>query len=50
MNNPNPVSYYPLTQYTLNTGLLTLTDRLTKADTLSFSGQRIYVAPPPTIC
>ncbi|MGA9564922.1 MAG: hypothetical protein WBS19_05295 [Candidatus Korobacteraceae bacterium] len=38
MNNPNPVSYYPLTQYTLNTGLLTLTDRLTKADTLSFSG------------
>ena len=38
MNNPNPVSYYPLTQYTLNTGLLTLNDQLTKVDTLSFSG------------
>ena len=38
MNNPNPVMYYPLTQYTQNTGLLTLTDRLTKTDTLSFSG------------
>ncbi len=38
INNPNPVSYYPLTQYTLNDGLLTLTDQLTKVDTLSFTG------------
>ncbi len=38
MNNPNPVSYYPLTQYTLNNGLMTLTDQLTKVDTLSFTG------------
>ncbi len=38
INNPNPVAYYPLTQYTQNTGLLTLTDQLTKVDTLSFSG------------
>src|SRR5271166_2131061 len=37
-NNPNPVTYYPLTQFTQNTGLLTLTDQLTKADTLSFTG------------
>jgi hypothetical protein len=38
MNNPNPVTYFPLTQQTLNAGLLTLTDQLTKVDTLSFSG------------
>jgi len=38
MNNPNPVTYYPLTQYTLNNALLTLTDQLTKVDTLSFTG------------
>ena len=38
MNNPNPVTYYPLTQFTQNTGLLTLTDQLTKVDTLSFTG------------
>ncbi len=38
MNNPNPVTYYPLSQYTLNNALLTLTDQLTKVDTLSFSG------------
>ena len=38
MNNPNPVTYFPLTQYTLNNALLTLTDQLTKVDTLSFSG------------
>ncbi len=36
MNNPNPVTYYPLTQFTQNTGLLTLTDQLTKVDTLIF--------------
>jgi hypothetical protein len=38
INNPNPVTYYPLTQFTQNTGLLTLTDQLTKVDTLAFSG------------
>jgi hypothetical protein len=38
MNNPNPVTYFPLTQFTQNTGLLTLTDQLTKVDTLSFTG------------
>ncbi len=38
MNNPNPVSYYPLTQYTQNQGLLTLTDQVSKVDTLSFNG------------
>jgi outer membrane protein assembly factor BamA len=38
MNNPNPVSYYPLTQFTQNLGLLTLTDQLSKVDTLTFTG------------
>jgi hypothetical protein len=38
MNNPNPIIYTPLTQYTQNYGLLTLTDQLTKVDTLSFTG------------
>jgi len=38
MNNPNPVTYYPLTQYTLNFGSLTLTDQLSKVDTLTFTG------------
>jgi hypothetical protein len=38
MNNPNPISYYPLTQYTQNYGLLTLTDQLSKVDTLTFTG------------
>ena len=38
INNPNPVAYSPLTQFTQNTGLLTLTDQLTKQDTLSFNG------------
>lgn len=38
MNNPNPVTYYPLTQFTQNTGTMTLTDQLTKVDTLSFNG------------
>jgi len=38
MNNPNPVTYYPLTQYTINNGLMTLTDQLSKTDTLSFTG------------
>src|SRR5450755_98267 len=35
LNNPNPVTYYPLTQFTQNTGTMTLTDQLTKVDTLS---------------
>ena len=38
MNNPNPVLYTPLTQYTQNYGLLTLTDQMSKVDTLSFTG------------
>ena len=38
MNNPNPVSYYPLSQYTVNFGTMTLTDQLSKVDTLSFNG------------
>jgi hypothetical protein len=38
MNNPNPVTYYPLTQFTQNAAILTLTDQLTKVDTLTFTG------------
>src|ERR1035441_2923598 len=38
MNNPNPVTYTPLTQYTQNSALLTLTDQLSKVDTLTFTG------------
>jgi hypothetical protein len=37
-NNPNAVSYYPLTNFTQNSGILTLTDRLSKRDTMSFTG------------
>ncbi|HZD30653.1 MAG TPA: hypothetical protein VE779_03240 [Candidatus Angelobacter sp.] len=38
LNNPNPVAYYPLTQYTSNRAILTLTDQLSKTDTLAFTG------------
>jgi hypothetical protein len=38
MNNPNPIVYTPLSQFTQNYGLLTLTDQMTKVDTLSFTG------------
>ena len=38
MNNPNPVTYYPLTQFTQNFALLTLTNQLSKVDTISFNG------------
>ncbi|HVP54631.1 MAG TPA: hypothetical protein VMU45_06490 [Candidatus Eisenbacteria bacterium] len=38
INNPNPVTYYPLTQYTMNNGVLSLTDQLTKVDSLAFTG------------
>ena len=38
MNNPNPVFYTPLTRFTQNYGSMTLTDQLTKLDTLSFNG------------
>ena len=38
INDPNPVIYTPLTRFTQNYGLMTLTGRLTKVDTLSFSG------------
>ena len=37
-NNPNAVSYYPLTQFTQNSAIVTLNNRLTKRDTLSFTG------------
>ena len=37
-NNPNAVAYYPLTQYTQNSGIVTLTNQLTKRDILSFTG------------
>ena len=37
-NNPNPVSYVPLTTFTQNNALLTLTNQITKRDTLSFTG------------
>src|SRR5215469_10529692 len=38
MNNPNPVIYKPLTRFTQNFGTMTLTNRLTKVDTISFNG------------
>ena len=38
MNNPNPIIYTPLTRFTQNFGTMTLTNRLTKVDTLSFNG------------
>lgn len=38
MNNPNPVIYTPLTNFTQNYGLMTLTDQMSKVDTLSFTG------------
>ena len=37
-NNPNAIAYYPLTQFTSNIGIVTLTNQLTKRDTLSFTG------------
>jgi len=42
MNNPNPVTYYPLTQYKLNSAMLSLTDELTKVDSISFVGTENY--------
>jgi hypothetical protein len=41
-NNPNPVTYYPLTNFTQNDAVLTLSNRLTKQDTLAFSGTENY--------
>ena len=38
MNNPNPIFYTPLTRTTVNLGTMTLTNKLTKVDTLSFNG------------
>lgn len=38
MNNPNPIVYSPLTRFTQNYGTMTLTNKLTKVDTLSFNG------------
>ena len=37
-NNPNAVAYYPLTSFLQNSGMITLTNQLTKRDTLSFTG------------
>src|SRR5450755_442945 len=37
-NNPNAVAYVPLTHFTTNNAVLTLTNQLTKRDTLSFTG------------
>ena len=37
-NNPNAVAYLPLTQFLQNMGIVTLTNQLTKRDTLSFTG------------
>lgn len=42
INNPNPVSYYPLSNFTQNNAYLTLTDQLTKRDTLAFTGTENY--------
>ena len=41
-NNPNPVTYYPLTTATRNLAFLTLSNRLTKVDTLTFTGTSNY--------
>src|SRR5215469_11218732 len=38
MNNPNPIFYTPFTRITQNLGTMTLTDRISKVDTLSFNG------------
>jgi len=38
MNNPNPVTYFSLTQFTQNFGVLALTHQLTNVDKLSFAG------------
>jgi hypothetical protein len=42
LNDPNPITYSSITQYTLNNAFLALTDQLTKADTLTFTGTTNY--------
>jgi hypothetical protein len=42
LNNPNPVTYTPLTQFTTNNAVLTASDRLSKVDTLAFTGTENY--------
>lgn len=37
-SNPNPVTYAPLAVYSQNMGLLSLTNQLTRHDTLTFTG------------
>ena len=37
-NNPNPVTYTPLSSFTQNTAFLTLANQLTKVDSLAFTG------------
>ena len=41
-NNPNPVSYYPLTNFTQNNADISLTYQLSKQDTLAFTGTETY--------
>ena len=41
-NNPNPVTYFPLTTFTQSRSFLTLSNRLTKVDTLTFTGTQNY--------
>jgi hypothetical protein len=41
LNNPNPVTTIPLTQYKLNQAVVSLTNQLTKTDALSFSGTQM---------
>ena len=38
INNPNPVAYVPLTRYELNNAIMTLTNQISKRDTLAFTG------------
>ena len=41
-NNPSPVAYFPLTSFTQNNAQLTISNQLTKHDTLSFTGTQNY--------
>jgi len=38
INNPNPIAYLPLTRYELNSAVMTVTNQITKRDTLAFTG------------
>ena len=41
-NNPNPVSYFPLTNSTQNDAVLTISNQLTKRDKVAFTGTENY--------